>query len=74
MKPFATRALLLSFGLALAAGSAELPVRIAAAMSPEVKYLATARGWQVSSVPILLQKSFCTADQNIFWAVRATFV
>jgi hypothetical protein len=42
MKPFATRALLLSFGLALAAGSAELLVRIAAAMSSDVKYLATA--------------------------------
>jgi hypothetical protein len=42
MKPLAKHALLLAFGLALAAGSAELLVRIAAAMSFNVKYLATA--------------------------------
>jgi hypothetical protein len=42
MKPLASGILLLAFGLALAAGSAELLTRIAAAMSSEVKYLATA--------------------------------
>jgi hypothetical protein len=42
MKLVASRILLLAFGLALAAGAAELLVRIGAAISPEVKYLATA--------------------------------
>jgi SGNH hydrolase-like domain, acetyltransferase AlgX len=41
-KSFAPRALTLAFGLALAAGSAELLVRIAASMSFDVRYLATA--------------------------------
>lgn len=42
LKSFAPRALALAFGLALAAGAAELLVRIAAHLSYDVKYLATA--------------------------------